>query len=657
MLGLSSFTGRRRAIFLALATAASLICLANLYFLDSAFDGTVSRIPGAAIFRHKQKTLQGSLAREGHPIVGLMQDANEQWQRYQEDRSRSFRQTVAKYRQINGRHPPPGFKEWYQYARERNVYNVDDFQQIMADLRPFWAIPPKDIRKMAAHLQHSDGIAGVSIRDHKPVPLKVEGWRVESLFQIVRKLAPYLPDMDIAMNVMDQPRILVTFDDVQNYLAVEESTRSLPPNATDGFTSQMQYFYDDSMDGGKGARAAEDHNTNSHKETLDPAWFSAAGKPYMEFAKDACPPESPARNNSISGAEAEATFKASVGGFVANFTAASDLCTVGPAIGDQHGFLSSASSNVISRKLLPVFSECKVSVNNDILFPANMYFLKDKRYHYQSQHDYEWEDKTDSLIWRGVTSGGIQVEDNWHRLHRQRFVRLANATEMDLEKVSILAKNDHGDYHLIEDFNPSDFAASNFDVGFTEAIACIPGDCPFYKDVWTYKKPEPFSEQFKSKYLVDLDGHSFSGRWRAFLQSKSLGVKATIFREWHDSRLFAWRHFVPMDNKYGEFYSLMTYFLGLEPSASPEDLRRHQPTVPRHDLEAEVIATQGREWANLALRDDDLYIYMYLLLLEYGRVIDDNREHIGYSGDGSELDLFDTKHPFPSALAQLLDGQ
>ena len=32
---------------------------------------------------------------------------------------------------------------------------------------------------------------------------------------------------------------------------------------------------------------------------------------------------------------------------------------------------------------------------------------------------------------------------------------------------------------------------------------------------------------------------------------------------------------------------------------------------------------------------------MYRLLLEYARLSDDNRDHIGYSADGSELDKFD----------------
>ncbi|KAJ5358968.1 Lipopolysaccharide-modifying protein [Penicillium cataractarum] len=637
MLGANSFVGRRKSLYLTLAVAASLICLVNLIFLTRAVDHSIIRLPGLSLFRPKTKQPEGNLAHDQHPIGELMNEANHRWQEYEDSRSTNFRQTVAKYRQTYGRHPPPGFKEWYQYARENNVHNVDDFQQITGDLRPFWALPPKEIRQMAARLQQSPGIAGVRIRDHKVVSHS-EGWRVETLAAAVEKLAKHLPDMDIAMNTMDQPRVMASYEDIQKYLKVEESTRATPPDAADEFTQGLDELYN------------EEAGIN---EELDPGWFSVAGKPYMDFAKESCPPESPARDANLTVADADKLFKSSYGDLISNFTGSTDLCTVGPDLGDKHGFLFSASSNTISRKLLPVFGECKVSVNNDILFPANMYFLKDERYVYNSKHDFEWDDKSDSLLWRGVTSGGIQVEDNWSRLHRQRFVRIANATEMDLEKVSILAKDSHDHYQQIDNFRPSDFAATYFDVGFTEAWGCIP-DCSFYEGVWTYKEPKAFSEQFKAKYLVDIDGHSFSGRWRAFHQSKSLGLKATIFREWHDSRLFAWRHFVPMDNRYGDLYSLMTYFIGLEPPASETSHPSHEPSVPRHDLEAEVIASQSREWAHLVLRDADLEIYLYLLLLEYGRIVDDNRDNIGYSGDGSELDQFDAQHPFPQAVQTLV---
>jgi hypothetical protein len=636
---LGRFTRNRRRFYLILACAATSICFINLLFLTQAVGSTVIRLPTFGLLAAKTKPVLGHYAHDGHPIANLMKEADRQWLAYDNDRSTSFRQTVAKYRETYGRHPPPGFKEWYMFARKRNAHNMDDFQQITGDLRPFWAVAPVQIRQMAAKLQHSDGIMGVQIRNRKVVYSSEEGWRIETFRKSVKRIARYLPDMDIALNIHDQPRVMLSWEDTQEHLRTEALTRSLPKDAQDRFTPGMKYL----------------DKTDPDFEGADPSWFSIAGKLYMDSAQESCSPDSPARNRNITTEEANKLYKSSTGGFVTNFTASSDLCTVGPVLGKNHGFLFSASSNIITRKLIPVFSECKVSVNNDILFPANMYFMNDKRYKYNARHDYDWEDKGGHLLWRGVTSGGVQVADNWQHMHRQRFVQLANSTEMISQTVPILSETITNQYRNYTDFFPSKFASDNFDVGFTEAFGCIP-NCSFYKDVWTYKKPKPFSEQFKSKYLVDIDGHSFSGRWRAFQLSKSLGIKATIFREWHDSRLFAWRHFVPMDNRYDDLYSLMTYFIGLNPQASPEDaFSIREPYIQSHDFEAEVIAAQSREWAHHALRNEDLDIYLYLLLLEYGRIIDDNRDIIGYSGDGSELDQFDDQYPFSPAIQDIVN--
>jgi len=245
-------------------------------------------------------------------------------------------------------------------------------------------------------------------------------------------------------------------------------------------------------------------------------------------------------------------------------------------------------------------------------------------------------------------------------MHRQRLVQLMNSTEMADKEVRILSENpmNKGHYENFYRFQPSSFAADHSDVGFTETWGCIP-NCDFYADVWTLKPQISLSEQFKYKYVVDVDGHSFSGRWRAFLQSKSLGMKATIFREWHDSRLFAWRHFVPMDNRFDDVYTLLTYFIGVgkagfgmskDPDFGDEDRNyaNSDVYVQRHDFEGKKIARQAREWASKVLRQEDLEIYTYRLLLEYARIIDDNRDRIGYSGDGSELDKYHIKNPMSS---------
>ena len=541
---------------------------------------------------------------DNHPIAGLMQEADLSFYEYEDNRSKSFRETVSKYRRLYGRHPPPKFKEWYKFARKRNVHNIDDFQQIMDDLRPFWAIEPKVIRNLAANMWRdtNQGVSGIHIRNHKIVNETSKGWRSEALVTLIQKIVKHLPDMDIAMNRLDQPRVVVPWEDMQTLLNKELETRRTPPRALNEFTSNMEGFANTTADEAEGRQE-------------NPEWYPWHGKQYMDIVKTACPPGSPAGQNGTTVAEADLIYKDRLGGLVSDFNRSTDLCTVGPQIAEQHGLLYSSSSMIATKRLVPIFGECKVSVNNDILFPANMYWKHDKRYDYDGKYDKGWEDKKNVMLWRGVSSGGTQTTDNWRRMHRQRLVMQVNSTEMAGKEIRILTEQPEkkGEYENYRDFRPSTFAAEHTDVGFTETWGCIPDDCSFYNDVWTLKDEIPLAEQFKSKFLVDIDGHSFSGRWHAFLESKSLGIKATIFREWHDSRLFAWRHFVPMDNRYDDIYTLLTYFLGV---GTPSERRtpaiageNNKAYVARHDTEGKRIADQGREWAKKVLRREDIEVH------------------------------------------------
>ncbi|KAL8770976.1 MAG: hypothetical protein Q9209_003395 [Squamulea sp. 1 TL-2023] len=632
---------RKRLLFVLFASFALLAVVANFFVFIGLTGADVrsqlSRIPLPRLSRkpwHSADKVEGPYEpRDAHPISLLMAEADQKWAAYENTRSTTFRQTVAKYRRKYGRHPPPAFKEWYKFARKRNVHNIDDFGQIMDDLRPFWAIEPKVLRSLAANMWRNDhnGVAGIHIRAHRVVKETNKSWRSETLITLVKRIVKYLPDMDIAMNRLDQPRVVVPWEDMQAHLKKEQDTRQLRPNVWDNFTMGMDNLLN-----------ITSKEEPAHKE--DPEWFEAHGKQYMETAKLACPPESHARNHEVSKVDAEASYKNRLGGIITNFNLSSDLCTVGPEIQDQHGFLYSGSTVIPTKRLVPIFGECKVNVNSDILFPANMYWKHDERYDYDEKHDHlDWERKSDSMIWRGVTSGGTQTPDNWQRMHRQRLVRLVNSTVMAKQTVRILSEQPEkeGEYENFRRFHPSEFAANHTDVGFTETMSCIP-DCGFYNNVFSMKPMVPFPEQFKQKFLVDVDGHSFSGRWHAFMESKSLGIKATIFREWHDSRLFAWRHFVPMDNRYDDVYSILTYFLGVGDRPEPLGAGTTDGAfMPRHDAEGKRLANQGREWAKKVLRREDIEIYMFRLLLEYGRIIDDNRDRIGYDGDGSELDKYD----------------
>ncbi|KAJ8127491.1 hypothetical protein O1611_g6141 [Lasiodiplodia mahajangana] len=54
------------------------------------------------------------------------------------------------------------------------------------------------------------------------------------------------------------------------------------------------------------------------------------------------------------------------------------------------------------------------------------------------------------------------------------------------------------------------------------------------------------------------------------------------------------------------------------------------------EKEAERLANQQREWANKVLRHEDMEVWFFRLLLEYGRVIDDHRASIGYTTGAAE---------------------
>ena len=599
-----AFNGGKRRVLLILVAVGFFIIIANLLALPgSDIRSTIDKVPfpGKTKLSHDAPT-DSELGRpyvpvDDHPISKLIAEADQTWRQYDSGRSMTFRETVSKYRRRYGRHPPPKFQEWYKFARERHVYNIDDFDQIIDDLRPFWAIEPKIIRKLAAHMWEVDvdGIAGIHIRNKKIVRQSNASWRSETMKTLIERFIDHIPDMDIALNRFDQPRVVVPWDDMQGYLDTEMFRRQMLPQAYGEFTTNMTEFLN----------TAVEHDDSPRE---DPGWYGAAGRQYMEIAKTACPPDSHANEQGPNQAAAEARYKSRLGGVITNFNLSSDLCTIGPEIQDKHGFLFSASSISATNRLVPVFGECKVNVNSDILFPASMYWMHDERYEYDDRYDVEWDKKDDIVIWRGATSGGGQVEDSWRRLHRQRLVMLLNGTEMHDQTVRILAEQPEagGEYENFRQFSPSQFAQQHTDVGFTEAFGCFPNCSYLYDNVLALVPKIDLPEQFKYKFLVDVDGHSFSGRWRAFLESRSLGIKATIFREWHDSRLFAWRHFVPMDNRFDDIYTLLTYFIG---SGDPQAERLPGvPYVAKHDAEGRRIAQQGREWANKVLRLDDIEV-------------------------------------------------
>lgn len=192
----------------------------------------------------------------------------------------------------------------------------------------------------------------------------------------------------------------------------------------------------------------------------------------------------------------------------------------------------------------------------------------------------------------------------------------------------VLPANDT--YHLsVHGPDAPEHAFSDWVSSWSDAAAvhllCFPEDppgphCPYTDEYFSVAPSMPMKEQYSNKYLPDIDGNSFSGRYRGFLGSTSLPIKATIYQEWHDSRLIPWKHFVPMDNTFIDIYGIMEYFVG-----------NALLGLGGHDEVAKSIAMDGKAWAEKVLRREDMSVYVLRLLLEYARLCDDDRETMGWA--------------------------
>ncbi len=435
---------------------------------------------------------------------------------------------------------------------------------------------------------------------------------------MIGTVSKYLPDMVIPCNAMDEPRLVVPWDTINNYTEREQALRRMAAAADVSIT------YHNWQQG--------DEDTSVEPTKVE--WESGSLIPLL---RQACEPESDARRN---GQDSENFRDATVldhmvDGFVANYTLSTHLCHQ-PDLANYHGALTQPLTSSWSQQLTPLFGGSKLAVNNEILLPAPMPWTDDQRFSMSEGADTNWDIKENQSMWRGTATGGRHNPTNWQQFHRHRFVYLTNGT-----KLGTAHRAD--DKILTPDFirsasapltqatrdHLSDYVTYTNDIGFTD-LFCDPGgeidSCWYMDNDYAVVPGLPMSQQFNYKYLPDIDGNSFSGRYRAFLLSTSLPIKATIYREWHDSRLVAWKHFVPMDNRFMDYYGIMEYFRGFEGLGGSEE-------VPDHNDAAKKIAYDGKDWAEKVLRKEDMQIYVFRLLLEYARVCDDNRDILGFVGD------------------------
>ncbi|KAJ7276960.1 hypothetical protein C8J57DRAFT_1504793 [Mycena rebaudengoi] len=175
------------------------------------------------------------------------------------------------------------------------------------------------------------------------------------------------------------------------------------------------------------------------------------------------------------------------------------------------------------------------------------------------------------------------------------------------------------------------------------------------------------------KYLLDLDGMGYSGRFMAFLASDSVPVKSTVYDEYFSDWIEPWVHYIPFSTTYTEIYNIVAFFSGPSPATlraanlsvpsassptsvssastahdgekrSPGEKREQHvmaaivpeslkpPAQIEGDRRLRRISRAGKQWKQTIGRTVDMEVYVYCLALEYARLWVDDREAMSYEG-------------------------
>jgi hypothetical protein len=561
-----------------------------------------------------------------HPIDDLIERSELALETLLKKQNHNVSASAAAYRERRGRHPPPEFDKWFEYADAHSCLVIEDFfDQIYRDIEPFWALTATHIRESAMSLPNI-----IHVRNGKVSKSSDKGAFLDAYFDLFKELGEFLPDVDIPINEMDESRILLSWEDVDRLVTTSTSKKDLARKP-----SETSF------------RSIDGHIAPAPPQT----WLHEG--PYWNIARNGCHPESPGRLAAIDlDFSAAPEFLTSwpsqtYNGFVSNWTIAKNPC-IHAHLRNIHGSFVEPISQSTTTKLLPMFSGSKMPFNNDILLPGAVYWDHDHRFSAGNSR-VPWERKRNEVLWRGSASGGRSTERNWTRFHRHRLLSMLNGTQvqMTIEAHNAQAGGNSSQEGLqathttaasaghevpqnfpfpnqtlypLRSFSQGllpDWIRSLSNAAFTWLV-CFPATKNYacgYTGSWYRRGGEmPLYRMFNAKYLPDVDGNSFSGRYRAFLGSDSLPIKATIYNEWHDDRLIPWRHFVPMDNTYMDLWAILEYFVG-------------------HDDKAREIALQGQSWSEKVLRREDILVYVYRLILEYARVSSNLREEMGWAAD------------------------
>ncbi|KAJ3966857.1 glycosyltransferase family 90 protein [Lentinula raphanica] len=687
-----------------------------------------------------------------HPITRMMKEAEERFQAKIDKQSKTLSEAIEEYKHRYGMSPPKGFDKWWEFATKNNVILVDEYDTLMRDLAPFYALrgqkelgdytdgdedPSRpgsgldrqgwalggghEMRRRIAEVASVASIDLVQVRkgNLSTISISKDGFvddevsaRAHGLKAMLGASAADLPDMDFPVNAKAEGRVIIPWD-----------RWAIGPGM-----GNRSYIEDTAP-----------HDTKDPLHPLSnfhPDW-RGAGNVWDKWRRT-CPPTSPARKSytTIRSALVEGASPSH-----------HHLVTGDATVPTPFAFSSSTSFNTVSYceqphlhytqghffsdwrtldDLYPVLSPARAKGFGDIKIPSHYYYGSTKAYTYgwdkahQKVHSVDlgevaWGDSTDAgpdglggvddrdliidpkfdghnntshpprnsktgkeskrnkIFWRGATTGGGNSPAGFAALYqRHRAVRMADwDAEGDIEiwvpntnpianvsstSVSSSSTTPRSPTNVDAPLKAHKIpiAALNkalMDVAFVKASNAnqYPGGLKKLQEEHRFAEGVSLGNHWQYKYLLDLDGMSYSGRFMSFLASDSVPVKSTVYEEFFSDWIEPWLHYIPLSSSYEEIYNIFGYFSGIPaevveevygdavdpetgaPLFPPGTKVPAIPGAPDGDARLQHIAQAGKKWKNTIARKVDMEAYVYRLALEWARLDAVDREAVSPS--------------------------
>ncbi|KAI5476937.1 glycosyltransferase family 90 protein [Pseudohyphozyma bogoriensis] len=509
-----------------------------------------------------------------HPIHLLMDEAAKSWERKLKRQSKTLREAVAEYERRYGMRPPKGFDEWFEFAKSKGFVLVDEFDSLHEKILPYLSLPSAFLQERAQKLQHDPEFwlqdktftllirEGKSIEKAGPMADNPNG-RADQMRALLKGVAPHLPDMNITFTGHDVPWVGLSGEARRDMKAAARAGEYLDERLRDDYRDNWDY------DG----------------------WASI------------CPPGSPIREMKHFDDRSEEWVQ-SPPSFIEDHQAAMDLCQH-PERQTIHGF--TAWPGPRPGLLYPIFSFTGTTIHADFLAPPI------DQWDYRTGEDPEWEGKkVNAALWRGSTTGADLNNPHMRKWsQRPRLCRLPHLK--GAVTVPWAAHDTPGKLGPTETITTSatNLASQFFDIKFfgkpeqcNDEIACAKFQKEFQWDTWLDAE-----DQNLYKYILDVDGNGWSGRFHRLMSLNSVILKSTIFPEWYQDHIQPWLHYIPVATDYADLWAIMAFFRG------------GKKGYGNHDDLAKKIGTEGKKWTANHWRWEDMEVYFYRLLIEYNRIM------------------------------------